>query len=170
MWEEDKGPSRPGRFFIPFTDAYQPVRCICVATVYTETPWKQHLFLLLPNKFQYLYLLHTLLRHYKVSCYPMVPGEKVTAVMLSCYPMVPWSLPLEEPVSNTLTLWMLAAHCCSDAQLRRSWVLARNPDSAGSWKASQFWDTDAPFASASLVEMQESRSRSPLRVGNLVRH
>ena len=30
------------------------------------------------------------------------------------------------------------------------------PDSAGSRKASQFWDADAPFASASLAEMQKS--------------
>ena len=27
---------------------------------------------------------------------------------------------------------------------------------SGSSKASQFWDADAPFASASLVEMQKS--------------
>ena len=30
------------------------------------------------------------------------------------------------------------------------------PDMTGSSKASQFWDADAPFASASLVEMQKS--------------
>ena len=30
------------------------------------------------------------------------------------------------------------------------------PDMNGSSKASQFWDADAPFASASLVEMQKS--------------
>ena len=30
------------------------------------------------------------------------------------------------------------------------------PDMTGSRKASQFWDADAPFASASLVEMQKS--------------
>ena len=30
------------------------------------------------------------------------------------------------------------------------------PDMSGSSKASQFWDADAPFASASLVEMQKS--------------
>ena len=32
----------------------------------------------------------------------------------------------------------------------------KETDSTGSWKASQFWDADAPFASVSLVEMQKS--------------
>ena len=44
-------------------------------------PCKQHLYLLPPNNYIYLYLLHTLIRHYKVSYYPVVPGEKVSAVM-----------------------------------------------------------------------------------------
>ena len=37
---------------------------------------------------------------------------------------------------------------------------------SGSSKASQFWDADAPFASASLVEMQKSPGlEGPLQSG-----
>ena len=50
------------------------------------------------------------------------------------------------------------AHCCSAAQLSVEMLVRRctEPDMTGSSKASQFWDADAPFASASLVEMQKS--------------
>ena len=37
------------------------------------------------------------------------------------------------------------------------------PDSTGSRKASQFWDADASFASASLVEMQKSPGLASLQ-------
>ena len=80
--------------------------------------------------------------------------------------------PLSMNAGNTLlqrrTVEMLVRRCTE-------------PDSAGSWKASQFWNTDAPFASASLVEMQKSpglegpleyrctRSMEYLRYGELSR-
>ena len=54
----------------------------------------------------------------------------------------------------------LPMNACSTLLQRRTVEMlvrrCKEPDMTGSSKASQFWDADAPFASASLVEMQKS--------------